>query len=96
MFAIDENFIPTMIDYVGSIFGGTKLLVYLIAGLYIGFFILESIIDIIGVRLEKRAMLREEEEKRKRSVISGILKPYKAHREAELRKEVRKELIKEA
>jgi len=95
-FAIDENFITGTTGWLGTIFIDLKPLIYLFIGLQAGFFIIESIVNMIGDRLETRTRLAEEKERIKSKVVAGILKPYKAHKERILTEEIKKELFKEA
>lgn len=96
MLNINETFINGITDLFGSTFSGVKLFIVLLIGLEIGFFILEELVEMVRYKLSMRKRLREEEEERREEVITGILKPYKIHREKALREEIKEELIKEA
>lgn len=96
MLEINETFISGIVDLFGSTFSGIKLLIVLLIGLELGFLILEELVGMVKYRLEMGKRLREEDEERREKVIAGILKPYKIHREKELREEIKEELIEEA
>ena len=53
LLTIDEGFISSMIEYVGIVFDDLKLLIFLLLGLTIGFFIIERIIEtLLSVKKE--------------------------------------------
>lgn len=50
MFEINASFVTSTIAYIGIIFNDMKLLIILIVGLIMGFFIVEKIIEIIMIK----------------------------------------------
>jgi hypothetical protein len=47
MVEISSDFVSSTIAYIGSIFSDLKLLLLLMFGLFIGFFIIEKIVEIV-------------------------------------------------
>lgn len=53
LFAIDENFIVEITGHISSVFDDLKLLILLIIGLFVGFFVVERVIEIMLARTKK-------------------------------------------
>lgn len=48
---LDENFVPDVIEYIGTLFNDTKLLILIIVGLALGLWIIGTIIS--SLRIER-------------------------------------------
>lgn len=88
---LTEIFISLVLNLLKGLFNDLRPLIFLIIGLYFGFFIIEEIVEIIRHRLEIRAERIEEERKIKREAIAPILRGYREFRVREARKEIIKE-----
>jgi hypothetical protein len=47
MVEISSGFVSSTIAYIGSVFSDLKLLLFVMFGLFIGFFIIERIVEIV-------------------------------------------------
>jgi hypothetical protein len=47
MVEISSDFVSSTIAYVGSVFSDLKLLLFVMFGLFIGFFIIERIVEVV-------------------------------------------------
>ncbi len=82
----------TITDYTSGLFGDLKPLIFLLVGLFLGIFLLETIMDLIGDKLEARQRWAEWYAGIESEASSRALRGYREH-EVEAKKE---ELIEEA
>lgn len=79
MITFTSSNIASVIGYTTTLFDDFKLLIFLLIGLPLGFWIIESILNALQERLETKRQREEAEEELEEAALRPIFKRYHAH-----------------